>query len=75
MVGGQNELMATTMKPCPFCGRKVSLKMRTEGDKLILDGIWCNYCQSLTSFRVPWKSGDDFRTWEERWITKWNRRG
>ena len=61
------------LKPCPFCGGKVSYQYDGAFE---ISGIRCSQCKSLTKFyRIPVpKKTDTFGKTMDLWAREWNRR-
>lgn len=60
------------LKPCPFCGGKVSIMFNGE---LLPSGIACHRCKMLTTFyRIKMGKHETIGEVENRMAGVWNRR-
>ena len=61
-----------TLKPCPFCGRKVDYNYNID---LELDGVHCMACHMIIRFsRVKARPSDKYEVVMEQIAERWNRR-
>jgi len=65
--------VSNDLKPCPFCGGKVTFARDPE-DMSEISGIYCLACKAYVKWTIPVKETDTFGQTMEAWAGKWNRR-
>ena len=63
-------MFENTLKPCPFCGGKVTLEEFDDEAYMIT----CGNCHSATSFGIVFEDGTAGDATKEETVTAWNRR-